>query len=217
MGAFGWPKISSSAVSICASVITVQEQTIIILYSLLPLSMVHLALAERQMRDSTDRRRRQDLADGPERRRKTLRTLDHLVDHRAAKQREGTSAKRRAGIVLARSDHGDGDAFVATEAFAARRKRLDAALRVPFDRANPAGQIAQRSLAIDWTQRIGVCRPCLLPAGDLTRLIAGEPAAKADADKVLRSTIQRRLPHRATRISKGLRPPRLIHGRPATS
>jgi hypothetical protein len=104
--------------------------------------------------------------------------------------------------VLARGNHRDGHTFVTAEAFATRRERLDAPLRMTFHGADPARQIAQRSLGVNGTQCLGIGSPRLLPAGDLTGFVTGKPAAKANADEVLRGAIQRRLPHRAARIGE---------------
>jgi hypothetical protein len=59
-----------------------------------------------------------------------FRSLNDLVDERAAEQREGAGAHGRTGVVLASRDHLDGQALVAAKALAIDGRGLELAPRV---------------------------------------------------------------------------------------
>src|SRR5690606_10199499 len=91
-----------------------------------------------------------------------------------------------AGAVLACSNHGDRHAFVAAEAGASGGMNVDLAAGDGADRSDPACQIGQHGTGLLWTECIGINGPGLLPAGNVARLIAGDPGPETQPDEPLR-------------------------------
>ena len=102
-----------------------------------------------------------------------------------SEQRHGAGAERGARAVLARGDHGDGEAFIAAEAAALRRIDLDAALGRILHRAHPAGELGHQRLGRARADGARELLPGNLPAADVAGLETLQPAAEADPDETL--------------------------------
>ena len=103
-----------------------------------------------------------------------------------AGERQRAGAHRRAAMMLRGGDQRDRHALVGAEAGAAERVIFDLARGRGPHRPDPAGKLGHRALRPLGAERTSICVPAGLPAGDVASVVAGEPAAKPDADQPLR-------------------------------